>query len=75
MDLYKSLSELRELKAAWMVIGNHTVRHHWLGHPDPVEAKRETLECESTLIEEGLMDTALKTIPYPYKNSSSQLQA
>lgn len=73
-DLYMSLDELRTLKAAGMVIGNHTVSHQWLGHLDPAEAKREVIECENTLIEEGLMDSALKTIAYPFGNSTSRLE-
>jgi peptidoglycan/xylan/chitin deacetylase (PgdA/CDA1 family) len=73
-ELYMSLSELREMKAAGMVIGNHTLSHHWLGHIDIAEAKREILECENLLIQEGLMDHELKTIAYPYGNSTSQVE-
>lgn len=73
-ELYMSLNELHELKAAGMVIGNHTVSHQWLGYLDFAEAKREILECENLLIQEGLMDQELKTIAYPYGNSNSQLE-
>jgi peptidoglycan/xylan/chitin deacetylase (PgdA/CDA1 family) len=74
-ELYMSLIELREMKAAGMVIGNHTLNHYWLGHLDIAEAKREILECETLLIQEGLMDEELKTIAYPYGNSTSQVEA
>lgn len=73
-ELYMSLSELREMKAAGMVIGNHTLNHHWLGYIDIAEAKREILECENLLIQEGLMDKEFKTIAYPYGNSTSQVE-
>lgn len=73
-SLYMSLIELREMKAAGMVIGNHTVNHHWLGHLEITEAKREILDCESLLIQEGLMDEELKTIAYPYGNSNVEVE-
>jgi peptidoglycan/xylan/chitin deacetylase (PgdA/CDA1 family) len=74
-DLYMSLVELREMKAAGMLIGNHTASHHWLGHLDIAEAKREILECENVLLQEGLMTDELKTIAYPYGNSTSEIEA
>ena len=73
-EFYMSLVELRELKAAGMVIGNHTVNHPWLGHLDLAEAKREILDCENLLIQEGLMDEDFKTIAYPYGNSTSHIE-
>jgi hypothetical protein len=74
-DLYMSLVELREMRAAGMVIGNHTVSHHWLGHLDSAEAKREIRECEDVLLQEGLMSNDLKTIAYPYGSSTNEIEA
>lgn len=74
-DFYMSITELREMKDAGMVIGNHTNSHHWLGHLRLAEAKSEILECEAILFEEGLMDENLKAIAYPYGNSSNDIES
>lgn len=73
--LYMSLTELRVMRAAGMVIGNHTVNHLWLGHLEIAKAKREIAECENFLIQEELMSSELKMIAYPYGDVNSQIEA
>ena len=69
-EFYMTLSDLREMKDAGMVIGNHTVSHPWLGHLSDEEAQLEIDDCENFLVGEGLMDEDFKTIAYPYGDSS-----
>lgn len=73
-NFYMSVNELREMRGAGMVIGNHTSSHPWLGHLDLPEAMSEISECEEVLIEEGLMDRNLKVIAFPFGDSTVDLR-
>lgn len=74
-ELYMSLIELKEMKAAGMLIGNHTHSHPWLSYLDLSEAKAEITDCESFLLDEKLMDEELRTIAFPYGNSSEEIRS
>ncbi|MDH6255412.1 polysaccharide deacetylase family protein [Aurantimicrobium minutum] len=64
--LYMSLRELKEMKSAGMIIGNHTHTHPWLGHIPYDVAVSEIQKAEDLLVEEQLMEIEFKTIAYPY---------
>lgn len=57
-------SELREMHAAGMEIGSHTVNHVRLTESTPDELHRELVESKSTL--EDLLGTAITSFAYPY---------
>ena len=74
-QLYMSIAELREMRAAGMHIGNHTMSHYWLGHVDFGIAVSEILEAEAILLEERLMDDTFKTFTFPYGDANDQVVA
>jgi peptidoglycan/xylan/chitin deacetylase (PgdA/CDA1 family) len=72
-QLYMSIGELKEMKRAGMLIGNHTESHPWLSYLEIKEALLEVESCENLLIDLDLVTKDEKYIAYPYGDISMDL--
>lgn len=71
-QLYVSMDELREMKNAGMVIGNHGCDHVWMNRLDAVAQERETREGLGFLDELGV-DLKHWLMCYPYGGYNDSL--
>lgn len=70
---YLSWDQLREMQAAGMTIGSHTLTHPLLGHLTPTDAEKQIVESKKVL--EGELHRSTLHFAPPYGFTNSQIEA
>ena len=71
-NFYMNIEQLRQLKAAGMDLGGHSISHPWLDSLAKKDQEAEISESVNFLIENGLSDKQLWSFCYPYGRYNHQ---